>query len=294
MTRSHHRQGSGSDRLKELRRFDSLKDPRTVLTELRYNKISRETAIRRLELTDAFGLFSCGELLVQEAYDKSDTGDPLNTLLTAADYFKAAINSRRLANNERTDFISSRAELQLIHIPIHDLVIQKKFPEADLAEKVHQKTIEIGHNLLIDSWDQYENRIETAGILGEISVLALDQRLSLRKIGCGIYFPCPSTFNQDYHNNHGTVLDGGWDVSVFSDVGNGMHREAKMQVKTRQNTYDGSRIRAVQDDISLIIIDPDLRLPNDYGSIHRGIIEDMVLERDWPEDSGQHIYASIG
>lgn len=292
MTKAHHRQGSGSDRLQELRRFDSLKDPHTILSELRFNKISRATAIKRLESTDAYGLFSCGELLIQEAYDTPVTGDYLNKLLASTDYLRAAIQSRNIANNDRVDSTSARAMLQLENIPIHDLVIQRKLPEKNLAESVHQRTIEIAYSLLKDSWEYTEDRIKSVGVLGELSVLALDQRLAVRKIGSGIYFPCPSTFDQDYRNNHGSVLDRGWDMSVFGDVGFGMRLETKAQVKTRDNRPEGREIKPVQDGISLVFIDPDLRLEHDYNFVPGGIIEDLVLERDYPSDSREHIYAS--
>jgi hypothetical protein len=292
MSRAHHRQGSGRDRLKELREFESEKDSHIVLRELQNKKINTQTAIRRLELNGAYGLFSCGELLIQEAYDMPVGGDHLNSLLNASEYLKLAIRSRNIANSGRVDSLTARAGIQLANIPIHDLVIQGKFPEQNLAKVVHQNTLEIAHNLMTDSRHQYDNdRTYSVGALGEFSLLSLDQRLGL-KIGSEIYLTCPSTFKQDYRNTHGSVIDRGVDMNILGDVGSGMSLISQVQVKTKNTKSDGTQIRPVGEGISLVCIDTDLRFENEYGFIPAKIIEDLIIERDYPSNSNEHIQAS--
>jgi hypothetical protein len=289
MSRAHHRQGSGRDRVQEIRNFDSERDSHQVLRELQKKRINTQVAIKRLELGGAYGLLSCGELLIQEAYDTPAGYDHFNTLMAAADYLQHAIRSRKMATRGQVDSVIARASNQWTNIPIHDLVIQKKFPESNLAESVHQRTIEIAHSLLVDSYlERGADRMQSVGTLGELSVLLLDQRLGVRKIGPEIYFPSPSTFKQDYRNNHGSVLDRGHDMNVYGDVGFGWKQISRVQVKTRDTKYDGSELRPVHDDISLICIDPDLRLNSDERFIPGRIIEDIVLEQNYPPDSKVH------
>ena len=265
---------------------------RSILNELEDKKISRQTAMKRLERSGIYGLFKCAELSVQEAYDSTDLNESLNYLLMATDLFTYAKGESIIFNKGSVESLSSRAEVQLAYIPVHTLLFYEEFPSESLAQKVHIKTINTAYNLLRQKDNWQRESIEATGTLGEFGVLALLQRLAIYEIGTEIYFPSPSTFDQDNHNHRGYTVNSSWDINVYGDVGHGMKRVNRIQVKTRDPQRDGTPVVPVQHGIQLVCIEPHLKLEEDCHSVTREIIEDLVREQDFPKDSQEYIDAS--
>jgi hypothetical protein len=281
MDRFYNRGDSLADRQKELKSFSGEHAVRNIIIDLHNKNITRERAEKLLVATDATGLIKCGELCIQDAYDLGDTEESLNKLIRAAELFQKAIKQKHIFNS-CSESVYSRAKMHFSHLQIHGSIIQEVFPDEKTSQKAHNSTIDISGALLdqANEWDQ--GRREIVGALGEFATLGLLERLALQ-IGTEIYFPLESTYDQDHSNSHGSTMSGAWDISIFSDVcnGNGMNREKCIQVKANSVPTNSIRNRIDREGISLLSIDPDLRLGNnDVNFIPGGIINDLVTERD--------------
>ena len=235
-----------------------------------------------LNRTTADGMIWAGEIAIEQAHKTRN----FEFLGEAKNSFERAIG--RMAISTVSYDKMAKVKIHQAHLPIHGLmVLHDELPPTELAKNVYQKTISIA-NLLLQKQcelralnpDYIDSNIK--GTLGELAVLSLLERIATKDIGSETWFPLIAHVGQDRKNRPGSTVNHGWDISVFSDINGIDEVENKLQVKCAHH-MDIDRIN--EDGITLIEIDPDLRLLNTEGNIANIIIRECYQEIFIPNSS---------
>lgn len=290
MPRSHHHTQSLPDRLSELRRFSVESEPTRIIGSYYARSVDSRTAIRRLEHTTAQGILWAGEIALEQAHKAADNSKASESLSYAQAMFARAKKIGELASRLSIDHVTARAQVQSVHLPVQALlVLEDRLPPRPLAEKVYQRTVNIGYSLALEHRANVHgaNRIELndmLGVTGELAVLSLLERVSLRAIGTESWFPLLSLASEDHRNKHGSSLNHGWDISIFTDREDSPITDYRIQVKA-SNGKPPSLVRPDETGISLVSIHPDLKIKPDEYHIPSRVIEECFTELNDPAHS---------
>lgn len=229
-----------------------------------------------------------GEIALENAATTQEDNRRLALLQLAHKLFLRSVDRASIANNRKMDGALARANLRISQLPLHSiLILSSKLPKADLADKVLDKSLTIGLNVanaLFDTSVSIDHNRKTAmvGVLSEIAVYSLLVRQACQ-IGTESWFPFMSHFSEDRRNRRDSIVDKSWDISVFSDT-SPTEPSHKVQVKT---TYRASLLPP-DDGISLVIVNPDLKIPQEKsGLLSQKIILECFQERQEQSPSKQ-------
>ncbi|MGH7195439.1 MAG: hypothetical protein ACREGA_01535 [Candidatus Saccharimonadales bacterium] len=214
-----------------------------------------------------------GEIALESAYAASTSNgdDDLDYLEKAQIMFKQAGQQRQSRANW-FDKLQASAELNQIQLVNHAaIILNQRLPAATTAEPAYNKTVNLANKFQESYFDNRENllgngRREASGLMAEMAVMLLGQRLALREIGVITWMMLPSLFSENHQNHHGSTVNRAWDLSVFDDQMSqdnyNLSLAYRIQVKNRDTSQRGQQSDAPG--ISLIQVSPDLALyPNE-------------------------------
>ncbi len=133
-----------------------------------------------------------------------------------------------------------------------------------VTEKAYDKTVTIGYKLtkayFSGNYVSEDEKSSMSGMIGEIAVLALLQRFAIREIGSNTFSPILSMLREDRRNNHGSTINHGWDISVFTQLGRAKPiLNYRVQVKTFEQDQS-TKPKIDEARISRVVINPDLQV----------------------------------
>lgn len=196
--------------------------------------------------------------------------------------FQKAANPPRYESLASKESSQIKAHLRLTQFPaLPKVLIDRKLPERGVVRGMYERMIGLGNDTLKfipDIFNRNDNSaIELKGILGEMAVMSLAQRYSLRDGSSQVWLPIQSMFSEDHGGNCIAETDEeSWDMSIFTqyDLDDPVKLPYKIQIKTAARRYE-------QDNgVTYVNICPDLKLHNkeDPRSVIGSILVGCSLE----------------
>lgn len=282
----------------EMKKISSVKEECfELLEEYRWGQRDPYTTFLLLEEKRVVGAYFAGEF----ALELAGTVPPLE----AAEWVDKAehklqprnFNKKSRDLNVYSSF-AARAAIRRAQLPLHRHVLTTQtLPPIDLVEETYMETLENAKRVTevlrakVGSAPELGRRA-LVGVLGEVSVLLLGQRVA-QHIGTHEWFPLQSTLFED----NATRFLGpgnGWDVSFFTRLSaeDPIDLAYKVQVKTSEGGYGEEKD---QPGISRLNITPDLVVderekPNLLAAV---IIEECYLEATTPEAAVERVVPSL-
>jgi|GEM_PF-5608480 len=178
----------------------------------------------------------------------------------------------------------------------HSIFLQDKLPNNDLRTKMYDQLCKIGElahikftkKLAPNADRQTKNEINDnkrlAGILGEMAVLMLHQRLTLHEEGMESQLALISRVSEDYGSRSGSKAKGrkirAWDVSIYQqDKPSEISMPYKLQVKSSRDNRQKNVSFA--SDINVIYVRETLSVPRHERRVRLSpfmIVNDLVQE----------------
>jgi len=270
--------------------------PFPVLNGYLRSRLDPNVAQRHLESGGLQGLVWAGEIALEQAYKRSD----LPSLESAQAYFQKAIHLGHFVsgvNNHENRYLLAQSEVLLNHLPVAaGISLAHKLPQKPIAQKVYSKTVTIGHDLAavlspVDRTTESSGLSRVAGLTSELAVLLLLERAAL-KIGPDSWFPLLSFISEDKRNGSGSLINHGWDINVFADnqSQSGLDVVYRTQIKSSDRTPNKHQFN--EEGISIVRLDPDLRISNNERHIGKLIIDEVYKEEIFRGNS-QRITAAL-
>jgi hypothetical protein len=277
--------------------YISSHDDRGIIWEYVHGTFDAKTAIRYLEVTTPQGILWAGEIALEQAYkikncDEGQTAkkneEAYQSLINAQKLFDRAYRLGQLASMFTMDQVMARARVQSALMPIHAIAIQEgTLPNAKAASKAYERTVEVGR-VLVDEHQAVRQAayrsprarnelINISGFTGEMAAMLPIQRKGLQDIGPDSMFAVFSLLSKDNRNTGGSSVNHGWDVSVVDDYGGYEDPAYRVQAKTSRRA-DRYPSRPDESGISLIHIDPDLRISKGESFIPYCVLEECYQE----------------
>jgi hypothetical protein len=263
-----------------------------------------KTAIRCLEGTTPRGILWAGEIALEQAYkiknsDEDQAGkkkeDAYQSLVTAQRLFDRAFKVGQYASIFTMDQVMARARVQSALLPVHAIAIAEgTLPNVNAASKAYERTVEVGR-VLVDEHQAVrqaayksprakDELYDMIGFAGEMAAMLPVQRKGLNDIGPDSMFAVLSHLSNDNRNTGGSSVNHGWDVSVVDDYGGYEDPAFRVQVKTSLRA-DKFPLRPDETGISLIHVDPDLRISQGESHIAYSVLEECFRELDGEGES---------
>jgi len=245
-------------------------------------KCDYKQARSHLNNSTAQGQFWAGEIALEKAHKYND----LEFLSDAQLSYDRALGT--LAITCKSPELVAKAKFRHSHLPVDGIMIMDgALPPKFLAETVYRQTVQIANDLAERKKEMRRTQSEKdtcnlKGVLGEMAVLSLLERVAIKEIGSDNWFPTLSLISQDRSNRHGSSVDRGWDISIFSDYWGVKMPTHKIQVKNSHHAHISSDRKK---DIILVEIDPDLRVNNTERKISEIIIRESFLELYYPRST---------
>jgi hypothetical protein len=254
----------------------------TVLRSYLSGKNDYKNTRSHLNNSTAQGQIWAGEIALERAHKYND----LEFLSDAQLSFDRALGS--LAVTGKSPELLARAKIRHSHLPVDGIMIMDgALPPKFLAETVYRQTVQIAHDLVLEKQEMRREQSEKdtcdiKGVLGELAVLSLLERVAIREIGSDNWFPELSLISQDRNNKHGSSVDRGWDINIFSDYWGVKMPSHKIQVKNSRHAHISVERRK---DIILVETDPDIRINSIEKNISENIIRESYLELFYPRST---------
>lgn len=245
-------------------------------------KCSYKQARHTLNSSTPQGQVWAGEIALENAHKYND----LDYLGEAQTSFDKALGSLALSGNSPE--LVARAKIRNSHLPVDGIMIMDGLlPPKKLAEKVYGQTVQIAQDLAEKRKEMYrvnreDDTCDLKGVLGELAVLTLLERTAIYEIGSDNWYPSLSLISQDRNNRHGSSVDRGWDISIFSDYWGVKMPSHKIQVKNSKHAHIEADRRK---DIILVEVDPDMRILPTEKNISETVIRESYLELFLPKST---------
>ena len=246
------------------------------------NKSNYKQARSHLNNSTAQGQCWAGEIALEKAHKYNS----LDYLDDAQISYERALGS--LAVSGKNPELVAKAKIRSAHLPVDGIMIMDQaLPPKSLAETVYKQTIQISQDLALARQEMHRTQPEKdtcdlKGVLGEFAILSLLERISIQEIGSENWYPTLSLISQDRKNRHGSSVDRGWDISIFSDYWGVKMPSHKIQVKNSRHAH----IDAVRKkDIILVEVDPDIRINSFEKNISEIVIRECFLELNYPKST---------
>jgi hypothetical protein len=269
--------------------FDT-KDIATIQRRFGRGEIDAKTAIKQFEKTSPLGVLRAGEIAVDEAFKTAKPKVAVGFFNQAEDLFIKADKRQQLRWSTRIDSIRAKAQIGLAYLPIHKLVYDSELPPPSVAEAVHQQTVLTGHGLVKEYRDKNpdvskNDRHDMNGTCAEIGVLVLLQRLPIRSgLQSETWWPRPAYYSEEHRNTHGAVLNRSADVAVMAKRGSEIEIDYRLQV--RASDFRKAVFRPDEPGITLVCVNPNLKLETDQFNVSCAIIEECFKEMTQPRRRG--------
>jgi hypothetical protein len=252
--------------------------------------------MKQFEATTAEGKLWAGEVALEEAYKAGTTDKAAGLFSYAQNMFNKAYYDQRLVWPDRYDPISARARIQAANMPIHRFLFFNQLPPNDMVKDVYCEVVNVCYALAEEHRAKrpsvdIDSRHEISGAIGEYAILALSLRDYIVGDEQPKLFPQLAMYTEDRRNSHGSSINHGWDISEYIMTGSILSLGYRLQVKTS----DYRRVKAVPDEngnlpnaqvylpnesgISMVFIDPDLKLEYDRFHLSSVIIRECLIER---------------
>lgn len=262
-----------------IRDWSAYHNPNSIQAFLREGKISNTDAIRRFESSGTRGLYLAARLCTEQAYIAQNFDDSSAWVNRAAEnYNKILIQNKDISGSKSLQLASIMGRAQL---PLHGfMACFRESPPMTLLTKCYKESV----GLIQDSVSEFKNgevptsnHSEFVGNLTETSVLLLSQRYTQREIGDNSWFALSSLYSQDHANHKKDLVSNAWDMTVFTDYGDGATGSYFVQIKST-NSVSGLRDKYFADGITPLYFFPQLFLQNEEGLPQIGIITQLQKE----------------
>lgn len=244
--------------------------------ELRYEEAKSKLTVKNSSTSD----FLIGELTVEECFRLGTTRWSLisSHLEQAKASYKKVIRNVHQENPETNASNKLRSGLRLAQIPsLNSILKSDQIPNLSTFTSMYSKIVNLGATTLAaypDVFvDQHDTTLEVKGTLGEIALLALAQRHSLREVNGEGWLPLQSFFSQDHGGDCQENTEGhAWDMTIFTQYDPDCPLESTYKIQDKI-FFDGQN--RVNNDITTIGVRPDLQIrQNEYSST---IIKSILL-----------------
>jgi hypothetical protein len=183
------------------------------------------------------------------------------------------------------DATVATARARKLYLPVSGYhILENGLPPDRLARMVHRGTIDIGMALSERQISGEESAADTEEMsvqIARLGVLSLLQRFAIQKPGSETWFPSIANITEDRRNAYLREANRGWDVGVYSKVVKDPltkpHLDFKVQLKTRRQN-DAAAARLLAEGVTLVCLDPDLRVDNAEPFIGTRILEECRAE----------------
>lgn len=257
-----------TDRRAEITRLARETSPMGVSSEYQHGRTPLAIAVQRFERSGSVkGLLDAAELCLEQAF-KEDGLEKTGEWLGRGKHNLERIVHNNVAAETPVKHETVRALLHLAQLPnTQHLALTNAIPPVRKAEGAYQQTVKVMHSLTPAFQRQRQNSARhsdvafQAGTFAEASVLLLGQRHALREMGDQSWFPMMAWHSQDHANTHGTTINRGWDVSVYTDIDGVENPTYRIQVKSSdQATTHHERHAQTIPGISFIVLRDALSL----------------------------------
>lgn len=162
------------------------------------------------------------------------------------------------------DHISALALINLAQLPnIAVLLGQRQLPSTEVAERAYKTSVAV--NFEMSESLKSRHSVDMIGVVAETSTLLLGQRYAIANHPDRSWFPVRARLSEDHHDWGAHSHDQAWDISVLTDLTGKPEVSYKVQVKASEKAhYENGHSYA--DDITVVHVHPDLRLPTDWGT----------------------------
>ncbi len=226
----------------------------------------------------------CLELAVKGTVLNPD--ERLGLFETARESFRSAIALDQKQKHEKT----LKARMINAHMGIFQHLALDVKPSPEIVEDAYLQNLQLGLTVaarINDPKEENKYRTDRIGAVSELAILGLLQHFSVTELGDSSFLALPSFFSEDYSHSSRSKANS-WDVSVYTDLGEGYDLSYKIQSKT----YNANRDKRAADEKlysnDIVILDPSNDLTSDeelehhyyvYGSTILGELQG-VLEGD--------------
>ncbi len=243
------------------------RDPDFIVPAWLSKQYSTEESVSLLENTTAAGLMAAGDICLEQAA-RSCQIDEIGYWAKRAetDYLKG-IRREKMSNGGHITPRSAHAMIQIDQLPlVLSFAAADELPKPKLVEKIYLQTVETARGIAAEYTKSRHDldavtRAEFKGLFGEVSVLLLAQRYGLRNHPDSSWQAYRALLSQDKRNRPHSSINRAWDLSIFTDVGDGPTMPYKVQVcLTQQGSHDRRfKQRDHQaEDISLLFVRENL------------------------------------
>ena len=222
-------------------------------------------ARHRLARRGSYGNLIAGELALEEAHKAGKRKSSLvsSYVEQAGISYKRTIGTSALETADTKLSNILRANVRLAQLSVFNQLFRTLcIPETSTINKMYRDLTKLGAHGLI----------EVKGTLGELAVLALAQRHSLREVDGQGWLPLQSLFSEDHGGDCLEDKDSSsWDMTIFTQYDHKDPLQETYKIQTKSSLYSP---RATGD-ITTVSIRPDLLLYPEEGT-HRVVSEILV------------------
>lgn len=229
------------------------------------------------------GMASAGEACLALAYSNNNLDQRLELLSMAESYWRSTIDMQAAVGKSETHN-TIRSVIRLAYLPqYYSLFIGEMAPTMPTVEKTY-----IGLMAVAQSTDTARKTLparnmspnahrrfgDLVGMSSELAIIQLLLRQNIREIRDPNWIILPSNAFQDQVGTKAKKQTDVWDVSIYNGD-NGFTLAHKIQVKS-SDRFGGS----YDHDISVVRIDPDLRLDHERKATSWRISREIQIEYD--------------
>lgn len=286
MARNRRHAYSNTELYQGIGRYFDTKDISSIQRRYSRGEIDAKTAIKQFERTSSLGVLRAGEIAVEEASKSSKPKLAVSLFNQAEDLFIRAEQMQQLRWSNRLDAIRARAQIDLAYLPVHKLVYVNELPPQNIAEVVYQQTVLTGHGLAKEYRDKNPDvskpeRHDINGICAEIGTMALLQRLPIVSgLDPQTWFPRFTYYSEEHSNTHGATVSRSADLVVMSK--RGVEIETDYRIQVRASDFRKAEFKPDESGITLVCLNPDLKLERDRFNVGCLIVEECFKEMAQP------------
>lgn len=274
-------QESGNFNKPPIRNWSANHNPRKIQGFLRKGEITQAEAIKRFECSGRLGIYMAAQLSTEQAYSSPNFETASFWLNKASEnYHKLLIQNKDIPTSRNLQLAGIVGRAQL---PLHTyFACFGELPPMPLLAKSYADTVGAIQGLVTEFRNgevPAKNKSDFLGNLTEATVLLLAQRYTLRELGESSWVALGALYSQDHANNRKDRVRSAWDMTVFTDLGDGPTGSYFVQIKSTNGAY-AERDYAFAEGITPLYFFPNMFLPNESGLPQIGIISQLQRELD--------------